>query len=54
MFNGNLDIYLCIRMYQYPLDSSTLDQETKRKESAHRKAKVVSMKRIKTKVYVRD
>ena len=36
------------------LDSRTLDHKAKTKEPVHRKAKVVSMKRFKTKVYVRD
>ena len=43
-----------IKISQCTLYSSTLDQETKTKEPVHIKAKVVSMKRIKTKVYVRD
>ena len=39
---------------QCTLDSSTIDRERKTTKPVHRKAKVVSMKRIKTKVYVRD
>ena len=42
------------KMTQCTLDSSTLDREIKTKEPVHRKSKVVTIKLIKTKVYVRD